>query len=138
MIVDTSYEFEDLNFDVIVPETQSSYWARGRSRDGIIRSFKNSFTVSLRLRSGEQVGWARIVSDEHYHAYVGDVQILPQYRGQGFGKRLVQDVLDHPELGNVSSWLLATRDQHELYRKFGFEDAVPGKFMTMLKTDAPD
>jgi hypothetical protein len=31
-------------------------------------------------------------------------------------------ILSHPELQGFRRWVLATKDAHELYRKFGFID----------------
>jgi len=138
MDVMTSYKFEDLDFDVIVPETQNSYWGSGRSREGIIQSFENSFPVGLRLTTGEQIGWARATSDTVYHAYIYDLQVIPEYRGKGLGKKLTKDLIEHPMLRNVTGWMLATRNQHALYRKFGFEDAEPGRYMAMMKSGPCD
>ncbi len=138
MNVITSYEFDELDFNVIVPETQNSYWGEGRTKDGIIQSFRNSFPVGLRLQSGEQIGWARATSDTVYHAYIYDLQVMPAYRRRGFGNRLVKDLLNHPDLKRVTGWMLSTRNQHRLYRKFGFSDAVPGRYMTMIRTVTGD
>ncbi|MEO0915855.1 MAG: hypothetical protein AAFY31_02575, partial [Pseudomonadota bacterium] len=58
----TSYHFDRLNFAVIVPATQDSYWGQGRTRDGIIKSFRNAYPVGLYTSEGAQVGWARATS----------------------------------------------------------------------------
>ncbi len=131
--VTTSYRFEDLDFDIIVPATQSSYWGQGRTRTGIIQSFRNAYPVGLYTETGQQIGWARATSDTVYHAYIYDLQVLPEYRGQGLGTRLAQDLLAHPALGDVTGWMLSTRAHHDLYRKLGFEDAEPGRFMALRR-----
>ncbi len=133
MDIRTSYSLEDFDFDIIVSETLNSYWGKGRSREDIIKSFKNSYPVGIFLGSGEQIGWARATSDTVYHAYIFDLQVLAEYRGRGLAKRLTKDLMDHPELKSVRGWMLATRDQHHLYRKFGFVDAKPGRYMSLNK-----
>ena len=132
MTLTTSYRFEDLDFNIIVPATQSSYWGHGRTRDGIIQSFRNAYPVGL--YDGEAlIGWARATSDTVYHAYIYDLQVIPEYRGQGLGTRLTQDLMAHPELKNVTGWMLSTRAHHGMYRKLGFTDAEPGRFMTLSR-----
>lgn len=79
----------------------------------------------------EQVGWARAASDTVYHAYIMDLMVVPEHRGKGLGKRLTRDLMAHPELTEVTGWMLATRDHHKLYRSFGFSDVEPNRFMTM-------
>jgi GNAT superfamily N-acetyltransferase len=114
--------------------SEESYWARGRSRDEIERSIEHSIPFGA-YRDGRQVGFARVVSDRATFAWLADVFVLPSDRGQGVGKRLVQTVLEHPELGPMRRWLLATADAHGLYRRFGFEELRgPERFMAIEST----
>ena len=63
-------------------------------------------------------------------AYLADVFVLPDYRGVGLGKWLVECVLSHPELQGLRRWMLATRDAHGLYSQFGFAPLkIPELFM---------
>jgi GNAT superfamily N-acetyltransferase len=66
------------------------------------------------------VGCARAVTDFTRFAYLADVFILPEHRGHGLGRWLVQTMIEHPSVGNVR-WVLHTLDAHGLYRQFGFE-----------------
>jgi len=68
----------------------------------------------------EQVGFARVVSDRATFAYLADVFVLTEHRGQGLSKRLLETVLAHPELRGLRRWLLFTADAHTLYGQFGF------------------
>ncbi|MDA7948939.1 MAG: GNAT family N-acetyltransferase [Hyphomicrobiaceae bacterium] len=133
MDIRTSYAFEDLDFDIIAPETQASYWGKGRTREGIITSFENSFLVGLYLDDRRMIGWARATSDTVYLAYISDLQILPDFRGQGLGKRLTKDLMDHPDLKSVSGWMLSTDYHHDFYSKFGFADAEPRRYMSLSR-----
>ncbi|MEM7632358.1 MAG: GNAT family N-acetyltransferase [Pseudomonadota bacterium] len=130
----TSYQFDELDFDTIVPVTQASYWGQGRTREGIVKSFRNAYSVGLRAEDGAQVGWARATSDTVYHAYIYDLQVLPDYRGRGLGTRLTQDLMAHPELSEVTGWMLSTRAHHGMYRKLGFKDADPGRYMSKVRS----
>ena len=129
----TSYRFEDLDFDVIVPAIQGSYWGQGRSRDGIIRSFEKSYPVCLLAETGHTIGWARATSDTIYHAYIYDLQVLPEFRNRGFGTRLAQNLMAHPELVDVTGWMLSTKNQHGMYRRLGFEDAEASRYMSLKR-----
>ena len=69
-------------------------------------------------------------------AYVGDVFVLPDYRGRGLAKWMMQYVMDHPELQGLRRWVLATRDAHGLYRQLGFTPlARPQVFMELVDPD---
>jgi GNAT superfamily N-acetyltransferase len=66
-----------------------------------------------------------------------DVFVLPEYRGRGISKALMRTILDHPDLQNLRVFLLATRDAHGLYERFGFRslDDV-GRFMAVQDPDS--
>lgn len=63
---------------------------------------------------------ARVVTDRATIAEVGDVFVLPEYRGCGLAKWLMECVVSHPELQGLRRWMLATRDAHGFYEKSGF------------------
>ena len=101
--------------------THSSYWAVGRSLETVKRSIEHS--LSFGLYQGErQIGFARVVTDYATFAWMADVFVLEEARGQGLGTWLVEVMLSHPELQGFRRWTLATKDAHEIYRKFGFSE----------------
>lgn len=104
---------------VIAEFLASSYWAKGISPELVEKSLEGALCFSLR-DADRQVGFARVISDRATIAYLGDVFVLPEYRGIGLGKWLMQCVMSHPELQGLRRWILATRDAHGLYEKFGF------------------
>jgi GNAT superfamily N-acetyltransferase len=109
---------------------RQSYWAKGRSRETVERSIRNSVCFGV-YALGRQVGFARVITDRAVYAYVADVFVIPEFRGRGIGKGLVQAVLAHPELQTVQTFMLGTRDAHGLYVQFGFEPiAEPQRLMS--------
>jgi GNAT superfamily N-acetyltransferase len=77
-----------------------------------------------------QVGFARVITDRATFAYLADVFVTEGHRERGLGKWLMEVIISHPELQGLRRWMLATRDAHELYRKFGFGKLKsPGRFM---------
>ena len=101
--------------------TNSSYWAVGRSLETIKRSIENSLSFGL-YEHERQVGFARVVTDYATFAWVADVFVLEEARGRGLGTWLVEVILSHPRLQGFRRWSLATKDAHEIYRKFGFSE----------------
>ncbi len=97
-----------------------SYWARGRARDQIVRGVHNSLPFGV-YHGTDQVGFARVVTDYATFAWLADVYVLPEHRGQGLGKALVETVVAHPEVRDLPRVLLATADAHGLYEQYGFE-----------------
>jgi GNAT superfamily N-acetyltransferase len=97
----------------------SSYWAKGVPRATVERSLAHSLCFAL-LDGDRQVGFARVISDYTTIAFLNDVFVLPAYRGRGLSKWLMECVTSHSELQGLRRWMLATRDAHGLYDKFGF------------------
>ena len=104
--------------------SEESYWAAGRSRETVERLVAEAARVVGVYRDGEQVGFARVVSDGVAVAYLADVYVLPEHRGRGLGKELVAEMVERGPYAHVR-WLLHTRDAHALYEEFGF--GAPGE-----------
>jgi GNAT superfamily N-acetyltransferase len=98
-----------------------AYWSPGVEREIVERSIDNSICFGVYSADGEQVGFARVVTDRATFAWLADVYIESDHRGDGLGKRLVATVLEHPDLQGLRRWMLGTADAHDLYRRFGFD-----------------
>jgi ribosomal protein S18 acetylase RimI-like enzyme len=99
-----------------------SYWGRGRPRALVERALAGSGRVVGLYQHGEQVGFARAVTDGATVAYIADVYVLAGCRGRGLGVALVRELIEGaPEdsAANVQ-WLLHTADAQGLYAKLGF------------------
>jgi GNAT superfamily N-acetyltransferase len=106
-----------------------AYWAIGRSFEVVERAIENSLNFGL-FKGEEQIGFARVVTDYATFAWLADVFIVDEYRGRGLGAWLIEVITSHEQLQNFRRWLLATRDAHELYRRFGFTDLLePQRWM---------
>lgn len=109
--------------------SEESYWGRGRAVEVVRRAVENSLPFGI-YRGDETVGFARVVTDYATFGWVADVFVLPEHRGLGLSKWLMEVILSHPELQGFRRWLLATKDAHGLYRRFGFQDLRrPERFM---------
>ena len=118
-----------MDLDAIHMFLCDSYWAEGIPRATVEKSIRNSLCFGLFCRAA-QIGFARVVSDYTTFAYLADVFVLPEYRGQGLAKWLMECIMSHPELQGLRRWLLVTRDAHGLYAKFGFKPlAHPERLM---------
>lgn len=120
-----------------------SYWAEGIPREVVARSVAGSlcFGVYLenggRVGAGEQVGFARVITDRATFAWLADVFVLPAHRGRGLSKQLLETILAHPDLQDLRRFALATKDAHTLYRQFGWTElAKPQSYMERRRNDA--
>jgi predicted GNAT family N-acyltransferase len=97
---------------------EESYWAKGLSRPLLEQAIAHSMCFGGFVADA-QVAFARVVTDHATFAHLKDVFVLPAFRGQGYGVALIEAIISHPEL-QVVTMTLATKDAHELYRRFGF------------------
>ena len=109
-----------LDFEMIYTYlSDESYWAIGIPAATLKKAIENSLCFGV-YKQNTQVGLARVVTDQATFAYICDVFILPDFRGLGLSKWLMQTITGHPELQGLRRWSLATADAHGLYRQFGF------------------
>jgi GNAT superfamily N-acetyltransferase len=125
------YEISDdparLNIDTVERLLHGTYWAWDRPREAIEKSIANSLCLGAYWR-GAQVGFGRIVTDGATFAWICDIIVAEAHRGSGLGKVLVESVVLHPEVADLRQ-VLATKDAHSLYEKFGYERR-DGVFLT--------
>src|SRR3954453_8958903 len=97
-----------------------SYWSPGIAKATVERAIENSLCFGIYTNSGEQVGFARVITDAVSFAYLGDVYFIEQHQGRGLGHWLIETVLAPPSLQGLRRIVLVTRDAHGLYEKHGF------------------
>lgn len=110
-----------------------AYWALGRTRDQQDRAIAGSLNFgAYDVTSGEQVAFARVVTDHASFAWICDVYVDRAARGHGLGTRIVTEIRDRLAPAGVRRFLLATDDAHGVYAKVGFTPLeAPGKWMCL-------
>jgi GNAT superfamily N-acetyltransferase len=99
--------------------SNQSYWGQGRTLEIVQRALNNSLNFGV-YKNTQLAGFARVVTDYATFAWIADVFVVPEHRGRGLSKWLMEVILSHPELQGFRRWVLATRDAHALYARFGF------------------
>lgn len=105
---------------VVAALSERAYWARGRSRETIEASIHGSLVFSA-YRADRQVGIARVVTDLATFGWICDVFVDESERRSGVGSALMEAITTHPRLRDMRRLVLATRDAHSFYRRYGFE-----------------
>ena len=114
----------------------NSYWAKGMPKSVLEKAISNSLCFGVFTESGQQVGFARLITDSATFAYLADVFILEVHQGKGLSRWLMENIIAHPQLQGLRRIALATRDAHGLYEKFGFKPlANPQTLMEILNPD---
>ena len=106
-----------------------SHWAKGIPLETVKKSIANSLNFGL-FHGDKQIGYARVITDYATIAYLGDVFVLPEYRGRGLSKWLMEVVMSCPDVQGLRRWVLLTSDAHGLYEKVGWKRiAHPERYM---------
>jgi GNAT superfamily N-acetyltransferase len=135
MNADISADPGRLRIDDIHAMLAKTHWSPGITREEIAAGIRYSaLAIGAYVADGRQVGFCRVISDRTRFAYLVDVVVAEDCRGQGIGKAMVRYAVAHPDLKNVYQWLLRTSNAHGVYGKCGFvpiED--PEKWMGLMQ-----
>ncbi|WP_086725697.1 GNAT family N-acetyltransferase [Streptomyces carpinensis] len=98
-----------------------AYWAIDRPREKHERAMASSINFGVYdTASGEQVAYARVVTDRALFAWLADVYVHPSVRGNGVGTAFVGAIREHLRPYGLRRILLATEDAHGVYERLGF------------------
>jgi len=99
--------------------TTRSYWATERTREQFETSLEHSLVFGA-YEGARQIAFARVVTDRATFAYLCDVFVVESEQGRGVGRRLMDAVMEHPELQGLRRFQLVTRDAQRFYERYGF------------------
>jgi len=133
LYISTDFDEMDVSF-IHKYLAKDSYWAKGRSRELVIKSMQNSICFGVFRSDHKQIGFARIATDFVVFAWLMDVFIDESYKRKGIGKMLMNYILNYPELLEVKGIGLKTKDAHGLYEKFGFNKIEDPELWMYRKT----
>jgi GNAT superfamily N-acetyltransferase len=104
-----------------------SYWAKGITMEKVIKAIEKS-SICFGMYEGDpakgearQIGFVRAVTDFVRFAWIMDVFVLPDYRGIGLSKWMMETMVEQSELKDVRKMMLCTYDAHGLYEQYGFQ-----------------
>lgn len=109
--------------------SKESYWSKAVPMDIVKRAMEGSVCFAA-YDNGKQIAYARVITDGATFGYLADVFVLESHRGKGISKHLMKFIMAHPSFKGFRRFMLATKDAHSLYEKFGFKQmATPDRFM---------
>lgn len=101
--------------------SEESYWAKRIPVSVVSKSIENALCFGI-YDNEKQVGFARLITDKATFAYLADVFVLPDYRGKGLSKWLMEVIQSHPDVQGLRRWMLMTKDAQGLYTQFGWAE----------------
>ena len=101
-------------------------WWDDRTTEDVRRALVETGVAVGIEADGELVAAARVLTDYTYYAKVYDVIVAADSRGEGHGERLIEAVVDHPDLQAVDGLALNCRaGLVGFYESVGFERFDP-------------
>jgi GNAT superfamily N-acetyltransferase len=116
-VISTNPKF--LNLDRVLAFLAQAKWWTELTRESLERALKNSLCFSL-TEGDCQIGVARVITDYVTYAYLCDVFIVEERRGEGLGSWLIRSVLEHPDLKHLKRVALITHDAQDFYLDLNF------------------
>jgi GNAT superfamily N-acetyltransferase len=130
--IDVTDDPARIDIDLAYRWLQDTYWGAATDRETFDRAVANCFSVAAFVEA-EQRGFARAVTDYATFAWVSDVVVAADARGQGIGRAMVSYMLAHPRLQGLRRWNLNTRDAQGVYAPLGFKTVTdPSAYMELL------
>jgi GNAT superfamily N-acetyltransferase len=112
-----------IDIDAVLDMLHRSHWGGAITRDILERAIPNSVCVGI-YDGKRQLAFARAITDLTTYAYLSDVIVHEDARGQGLGSWMIEAILGHPDLQRLRRIALFTRDARELYERFGFAEGT--------------
>jgi len=113
--------------EIVALYSSAGWWQESpEAREVIPAMIQGSFCFMVaRSLEGKIVGMARVISDGHSDAYIQDVAVLKNYRGQGIGGELVRRLAQFCVKRKIG-WigLVAEPGTQGLYEDLGFRPLV--------------
>ncbi len=126
-----------LDLSLIHQFLTNSYWAKGIDIGMVTKSIENSLCFGA-FENRKQIGFARLVTDYATFAYLADVFVLEEYRGKGVSKALISAITSHEIFPKLRRIMLATRDAHTLYSRYGFENLDDAGSKVLMQITRPN
>jgi len=110
--------------EIVALYKAAGWWKDSYNKAGISQLIVGSyvFAVAVDKKTKKPIGMGRVLSDGVSDAYIQDLVILPSYRGQNIGKKLVQTLVDHcRSKGILWIGLIAEPGSSQFYTTLGFK-----------------
>lgn len=134
-----SDDIKIFDFDKVTWMLQEAFWSKGIGIDEVKQGAANAaLVIGTFTPEGDQIGYARAISDKTRFAYILDVYVDEKFRKKGIGQGMVKFILNHPSLRDVYQWLLVTKDAHGVYSKTGFKQLENPAMWMEIRNPRPD
>ncbi len=101
--------------------TEAGWEDKTKDYKRLTNMVENSDLVVTAWDFDYMVGFARLTCDEAFNGQINNVVVDPEYRGQGIGKAMVEQILLHNP--QITYLLRADEENEDFYKSLGFVPA---------------
>ena len=103
-------------------------WSQNRTQQDIAKMLAASdIVIGLVDECDRLIGFIRVLTDFVYRAFIFDVMVKSTHRNQGLSKKLLESVIDHPQLQSVEYLgLYCLPEMVPFYERWGFTTEIGG------------
>ena len=101
---------------------RNAFWAQNRTINDLKKCLANS-DVIISIWSGDEiVGFGRALSDGVYRGVLWDIVIDQDHQGKGYGKLIVNKLLNSTKIKNTKKIYLMTTNKKLFYSQVDFKE----------------
>ncbi|MNC36086.1 Acetyltransferase (GNAT) family protein [compost metagenome] len=82
--------------------------------------------ITARSEEGDLAGFVQVLSDGYRHAYIMRLIVHPDFRRQGIGSAIMEELMRILRQNRLLPTLVSTPGNDAFYRKFGFTEDSHG------------
>ena len=101
---------------------RNAFWARDRSLNDLKKCLANSDVIISIWLGNEIVGFGRALSDGVYRGVLWDIVIDQDHQGNGYGRLIVQNLLNSKKIKNTKKIYLMTTNKKLFYSQVDFKE----------------
>ena len=103
---------------------QNAFWAKDREIEDLRKCLANSDVVISLWICNEIVGFGRALSDGTYRGVLWDIVIDRNHQGNGYGKIIVENLLEAKQLKKTKKIYLMTTNKKSFYSQIDFKEVI--------------
>lgn len=125
------YELDEGNIRDLLKLYENEAWSKNRKPEDVGKMLKNSWIIAIiNSGNGDLIAFARVLTDFIYRGFIYDVIVAESYRGLGFGRLIVSNIVNNKTFKNVERIELNCIDSNvPFYEKLGFDKVPDGTNM---------
>ena len=103
---------------------KNTNWAKNRKIKDLKYCLANSDAIVSLWSNNKLLGFGRALSDGTYRSVLWDIVIDQNHQGKGYGKLIVNSLLESKKIQQSEKIYLMTSNQTEFYCQIGFKEVL--------------